>query len=215
MAAEAVAVLPDFAPVTLEGRWLRLEPLAPAHLDALAAAASDPGIFAYYALPLHGREGMSRFFKDAFRMCDEGTGLPFAQIERASNRPVGSTRFGAIDRRHRRAEIGWTWLEPRCQRTPLNTESKYMLLRHAFETLGLIRVEFKTDLLNENSRRALRRIGAVEEGIFRKHMVMHTGRIRDSVYYSITDDEWPAVKLRLEELLTRPFASRPQQELSA
>lgn len=128
--------------------------------------------------------------------------MPFAIVELASGTVVGSTRYGNIDRANRRVEIGWTWIGRPWQRTAVNTESKYLLLRHAFETLGCIRVEFKTDALNERSRQALLRIGAKEEGIFRSHVVTSTGRIRDSVYFSIIDREWPAVKTRLEAMLT-------------
>src|SRR3546814_7879781 len=106
-----------------------------------------------------------------------------------------------LDHRHRRTEIGWTWLAPSHQRTAINTESKYLMLRHAFETLGLMRVEFKTDSLNDKSRRALQRIGATEEGIFRRHMQTASGRVRDSVYFSVVDVEWPVVKQHLERLL--------------
>ncbi|MGH8443686.1 MAG: GNAT family N-acetyltransferase, partial [Solimonas sp.] len=129
----------------------------------------------------------------------------FAQIDTRSGAVIGSTRLGQIDTRHRRAEIGWTWLVAAAQRTAINTESKYLLLRHAFETLGLMRVEFKTDSLNEKSRRALKRIGATEEGIFRRHMQVDSGRVRDSVYFSIVDVEWPAVKAHLEHLMSQPF----------
>lgn len=114
---------------------------------------------------------------------------------------VGSTRFGNYDPANRRIEIGWTWLAKPWQRTTVNTEAKYLMLSHAFEKLGLVRVELKTDVLNEPSRKAMLRIGAKEEGILRKHTLMWTGRYRDSIYYSILDDEWPAVKRRLQGLL--------------
>jgi RimJ/RimL family protein N-acetyltransferase len=138
----------------------------------------------------------------------DGVALPFAVVAREAGRAVGSTRYGNIDRSHRRVEIGWTWYGRAWQRTAVNTECKYLLLRHAFETLGCIRVEFKTDALNERSRKAILRIGATQEGIFRKHMVLPSGRIRDTVYFSITNDEWPKVKARLEEMLTQR-AERP------
>jgi len=124
-------------------------------------------------------------------------------VSKAVGKPVGSTRYGSIDKTHRRVEIGWTWYGRDFQRTAVNTESKYLLLRHAFETLGCIRVEFKTDVLNERSRNALFRIGATEEGVFRKHMLLPSGRVRDTVYYSIVDTEWPEVKTRLERM-SRP-----------
>jgi RimJ/RimL family protein N-acetyltransferase len=139
----------------------------------------------------------------ALRLQADGVALPFAVMERASGRAIGSSRYAAIDRFNRRLEIGWTWYAPVWQRTAVNTETKYLMLRHAFETLGCLRVEFKTDALNERSRKALLRIGAKEEGTFRRHMIMPGGRIRDSVYFSIIDSEWPAVRARLEELLDR------------
>ena len=126
-----------------------------------------------------------------------GLSLPFVQIERATGRVIGSTRYGNIERTHHRAEIGWTWIGRAWQRTAVNTEAKYLLLRHAFETLGCIRVELKTDSLNEKSRAAILRIGATQEGIFRNHMITANGRIRHTVYFSIVDSEWPAVKGRL------------------
>lgn len=196
---------PEFRPVTLEGRWVRLEPLAAEHLDALAAAGADESLWLYYARSFAKPGAMRDFFDDAFQQYRAGTALPFAVVERERGEAIGSTRFGNIDRTHRRAEIGWTWYAPRWQRTPVNTECKYLLLRHAFEALGLMRVEFKTDALNEKSRRAIERIGGTFEGIFRKHMVMHTGRLRDSAYYSIVDDEWPRVKRDLEHKLARPW----------
>ncbi|MEX1276209.1 MAG: GNAT family protein, partial [Bacteroidota bacterium] len=124
---------------------------------------------------------------------------------RSSGTVVGSTRFANIERTHRRLEIGWTWVARAWQRTPINTEAKYLMLTHAFETLGCIRVELKTDSLNEKSRKAMLRIGAKEEGTLRNHMITQEGRIRHSVYYSITNDEWPGVKRLLEEKLTRPY----------
>lgn len=197
---------PAFRPVTLEGRWVRLEPLEPRHLEALAAAGADESLWQYYARSFARPGTMAAFLDDAFDQQRAGTALPFAVVERARGEPIGSTRFGNIDRTHRRAEIGWTWYAPRWQRTPVNTECKYLLLRHAFEMLGLLRVEFKTDALNQKSRSALERIGATFEGIFRKHMVMHTGRLRDSAYYSIVDDEWPRVKRDLDQKLARPWS---------
>src|SRR6266849_5097735 len=127
--------------------------------------------------------------------------LPFALIEKGTGRAIGSTRYGNIDRTHHRVEIGWTWVAREWQRSAVNTEAKYLLLRHAFETLGCIRVELKTDSLNEKSRAAILRIGAKEEGIFRNHMITSSGRIRHTVYFSIVDSEWPAVKARLFSLL--------------
>jgi RimJ/RimL family protein N-acetyltransferase len=130
-----------------------------------------------------------------------GMSLPFAQIEKATGRLIGSTRYMNIDRVHHRVEIGCTWIGREWQRTAANTEAKYLLLRHAFETLGCMRVELKTDSLNDKSRAAILRIGAKEEGIFRNHMITSTGRIRHTVYFSVIDSEWPEVKSRLERKL--------------
>src|SRR5216683_2728175 len=163
------------SPVMLEGVHVRLEPLAQAHLSALAEVGLDEE--------------------------ERGTSLPFAIVEKATDRAIGSTRYGNIDRTHHRVEIGWTWVAREWQGTAINTEAKYLLLRHAFESLGCMRVELKTDSLNERSRAAILRIGAREEGIFRNHMITASGRIRHTVYFSIIDSEWPAVKARLETKL--------------
>ncbi len=131
--------------------------------------------------------------------------MPFATIEKSSGMVVGSTRYGNIDMAHRRVEIGWTWIAPRWQRTAVNTEAKYLMIGHAFEKLGCMRVELKTDSLNERSRNAILRLGAKEEGTFRNHMITSSGRIRHSVYFSIIDSEWPAIKVCLEGKLSRPY----------
>lgn len=188
-------------PVTLSGRHLRLEPMTPGHVEALAQAGDDPAIWTWYPQSAHGPERMRAWVRQALDGQAAGTVLPFVQVDVASGRIIGSTRFGAIEASHRRAEIGWTWLNPAFQRSAANTESKYLMLRHAFETLGLVRVEFKTDSGNQASRRALARIGATEEGIFRNHMIVEGGRLRHSVYFSIIDSDWPAVKAGLERKL--------------
>jgi len=193
----------DPKPVTLEGRFVRMEPLTAAHLADLSDAGSDPEIWRWYTTPHDTPETMAAFIQTALKLQTEGSAVPFATIDRASGRAVGSTRFGNIYRPDRRVEIGWTWLSPNFQRTVANTEAKYLMLRHAFEKLGCLRVEFKTDSLNTKSRNALLRIGAVEEGTFRNHMVSWTGRIRHSVYFSIIDSEWPKVKAELEAKLAR------------
>jgi RimJ/RimL family protein N-acetyltransferase len=144
---------------------------------------------------------MAAYIKTALDEQKRGVSLPFALIEKATGRAIGSTRYGNIDRTHHRVEIGWTWVARDWQRSVVNTEAKYLLLRHAFETLGCIRVELKTDSLNERSRAAILRIGAREEGILRNHMITACGRIRHSVYFSIVDSEWPAVKARLESMM--------------
>lgn len=192
---------PQLQMAALGGQHVRLEPLQASHLDALTAIGNDPAIWTWYTDSAATPEGMRNFVDTALRAREGGAALPFVQVDVASGQIIGSTRFGAIDRHHRRAEIGWTWLAPAYQRTPINTESKYLMLRYAFETLGLMRVEFKTDALNDKSRRALQRIGATEEGIFRRHMQTASGRVRDSVYFSVVDVEWPVVKQHIERLL--------------
>ena len=193
--------------VTLDGRHVRLEPLSLSHLAALTVEGADAAIFQHYPAPYSTPAGMKAFFDDALQMREKGVGLPYAIIAKPGGKAIGSTRFGNIERRHKRAEIGWTWLAQRHQRTAINTEMKYLMLRHAFETLKLIRVEFKTDSLNEKSRLALLRIGAVEEGTFRNHMITQGGRIRHSVFFSIIDSDWPEVKKRLEGLMAKRYAS--------
>jgi RimJ/RimL family protein N-acetyltransferase len=140
---------------------------------------------------------------EALADAEAGTMVPFATIERATGKPVGSTRYLSIEPRHRRLEIGWTWLAPAWQHSAVNTQAKLLMLSHAFDKLGALRVEFKTDALNEKSRTALLKIGAIEEGIFRQHMVMPGGRRRDSAYYSVIEEEWPRVRQRLETRLAR------------
>jgi len=154
---------------------------------------------------IHSPTDIAAYIAAALEHQRQGTELPFVTIERATGVVVGSTRFGNIDRPNRRVEIGWTWVARPWQRTPINTEAKYLMLRHAFEQLGCNRVELKTDALNEQSRAAIRRIGAVEEGILRSHMVTENGRARDTVYYSILRSEWPHVRERLEAKLARPI----------
>src|SRR5215467_6132074 len=139
---------------------------------------------------------MQAYIETALKERDSGSAIPFVQVERASGRVVGSTRYANIDRQHHRLEIGWTWVAPGWQRTVINTEAKYLLLRHAFQSLRCMRVELKTDSLNERSRAAILRIGAVQEGIFRNHMITSTGRVRHTVYFSVIDSEWPQVKGR-------------------
>ena len=188
-------------PVTLEGRHVRLEPLAKEHLAGLAEVGLDEELWRWIPTQVRTTEEMAAYIETALDEQRRGVSLPFAILERATGRAIGSTRYGNIDRTHHRVEIGWTWVAREWQRTAMNTEAKYLLLRHAFETLGCIRVELKTDSLNERSRAAILRIGAQEEGIFRNHMITSSGRIRHSAYYSIIDSEWPGVKARLESKL--------------
>jgi RimJ/RimL family protein N-acetyltransferase len=188
-------------PVTLEGRVVRLEPLALSHLDALCAVGLDPELWQYTLTIVQTREDMRSYLEAALKAREQGSALPFVIIERAANTVVGSTRYLNIDQQNKKLEIGSTWVARRWQRTAVNTEAKFLLLRHAFEVLGCVRVEFKTDVLNRQSRAALLRIGAKQEGILRKHLITQTGRVRDTVYFSILDTEWPDVKRRLEEYI--------------
>jgi len=192
------------APIVLEGRHVRLEPLQKGHLAGLAAVGLDEELWRWIPTQVRTAEEMAAYIETALQEHERGASLPFALVERATGRIIGSTRYGSIERLHRRVEIGWTWVAREWQRTAANTEAKYLLLRHAFETLGCIRVELKTDSLNERSRAAILRIGAREEGIFRNHMITASGRIRHSVYFSIIDAEWPEVKARLEARLKAP-----------
>jgi RimJ/RimL family protein N-acetyltransferase len=189
--------------VVLEGRIVRLEPLELAHVPALAEVALDPAIWRWTIARPQTEADLRDWATAAIRGREAGTEYPFATIERASGRPIGSTRFMNVALEHRRVEIGWTWLAPPWQRTGANREAKLLLLGHAFETLGCRRVEFKTDSNNEASRAALLGIGATFEGIFRKHIVMPNDGVRHSAWYSVIDDEWPAVRARLEEGLRR------------
>ena len=188
-------------PVTLEGRHVRLEPLSRAHHAALSAVGLDEELWRWIPTPVHTPEEMSAYIATAIEEQVRGVSLPFALIEKSGNRAIGCTRYGNIDLTHHRVEIGWTWVAPAWQRTAVNTEAKYLLLKHAFETLGCIRVELKTDSLNERSRAAILRIGAHEEGTFRNHMITASGRIRHTVYFSILDSEWPDLKSSLQSKL--------------
>jgi RimJ/RimL family protein N-acetyltransferase len=189
------------APVILEGRYVRLEPLSAEHNEALAEIGLDEDLWKWIPTPVRTLEEMSAYVQTALGEQANGSALPFALIERASGGTIGSTRYGNIERAHYRLEIGWTWVARQWQRSAINTEAKYLLLRHAFETLKCIRVELKTDSLNDRSRTAILRIGAREEGTFRNHMITASGRIRHTVYFSILDSEWPDVKARLESKL--------------
>lgn len=182
---------------------MRLEPLSPDHLDPLCVVGLDEEIWKWHAQRIRSRDEMAAYVRHALQAQARGEVLPFATIDRAGGVVVGSTRYMNIDLPHRRLEIGSTWIARPWQRTAINTEAKLLMLRHAFETVGCHRVELKTDALNEQSRTAIRRLGAVEEGILRKHMVIASGRVRDTVYFSITDDEWPSVEARLIRRLAR------------
>jgi RimJ/RimL family protein N-acetyltransferase len=188
-------------PVTLEGRHVRLEPLEQRHVDALTEVGLAPELWRWTILRVESRDDMDRWVATALEGRAAGLEQPFATIDRRTGRTVGSTRFLSIEPAHRRLEIGWTWVAPAWQRSAVNSEAKLLQLEHAFDTLGALRVEFKTDALNERSRAALLGIGAVHEGIFRQHMLVFDGRRRDSAYYSVIDGEWPAVREHLRRRL--------------
>lgn len=189
-------------PVMLRGSIVRLEPMTAEHVDALALVGLEPELWRWIPDQVATREEMRAYVTAALEELRRGVSLPFVTIANANNQVIGSTRYGNIDMANRRVEIGWTWITSAYQRTAVNTEAKLLLLSHAFETLKVNRVELKTDALNQRSRAAIARLGAVEEGIFRKHLVTQTGRVRDTVYYSIIEVEWPAVKARLLTLLS-------------
>lgn len=194
----------DPRPITLEAKHVRLEPLALKHADDLFAASRDAEIWKWLiAPPIQTLDEMRAWIEKAEEQTVAGTQVWFAIIRRADNRAVGVTSYLNISRADRGLEIGGTWLTPEVWRTAINTECKYLLLRHAFESLGCLRVQLKTDERNVRSQRAIERLGAVKEGILRKYQVTHSGYPRNTVMYSIIDTEWPAVKERLEGFLKR------------
>ena len=188
----------NIEPIVLDGQQVRMEPLGLKHLEQLCVVGLDGDLWRFSPAVIQTPDDMRMYIEAALRDQDAGVALPFATVEKGTGRAIGSSRFGNIDRTNLRVEIGWTWIANDWQRTRVNTEAKYLMLRHAFEELGCNRVEFKTDSLNERSRNAILRIGATQEGIFRNHMVMPGGRLRHSVYFSIINSEWPAVKSELE-----------------
>ena len=193
----------EIQPIILTGKLVRLEPLSEAHIPGLAVAGKDESIWEHM---LYGyvttEERMRLWVQDLLGRQAQGTDLPFAVIHLESGQPIGATRYMDIRPNDRGLEIGGTWYALAYQRTAVNTECKYLLLKHAFETNGCIRVQFKTDLRNVRSQKAIERIGAVKEGVFRNHMVRPDGTIRHSVYYSIIDSEWLDVKALLESKLS-------------
>lgn len=192
----------DIHPITLEGTVVRLEPLAEAHVPDLAAVGLDPDIWRFM---LYGNidtaDKLRGFVLEMLARQARGGDLPFAVVLRETGQAIGCTRYMEIQRAHRGLEIGGTWYGAQHRGTAVNTECKYLLLRHAFEVYACIRVQLKTDANNERSQRAIERLGAVREGVLRNHMIRPDGTVRDSVYYSILDREWPAIKARLEERL--------------
>lgn len=187
-------------PVILTDRYVRLEPMTEAHVPGLTAIGLDDSIWEHMLYgDVRTEEDVRGWVQDILSRPD----LPFVVIQLASGRIAGATRYLNITPEHRGLEIGGTWYGLEFRRTAVNTECKYLLLRYAFETLGCIRVQFKTDLRNERSQRAIERLGAKREGVLRNHMILPDGRFRDSVFFSILDTEWPGVKMRLEEMLNR------------
>jgi RimJ/RimL family protein N-acetyltransferase len=191
-------------PVTLTGKHIRLEPLREAHTDDLTAVGLEPSLWRYIPqAAIESAEQMAGWVRQQVAKNVSGVERVFAVIHLESGKAIGSTRYMDIRPEHRGLEIGGTWYGVAYQRTAVNTEAKYLLLRHAFETLGCIRVQLKTDLRNERSQTAIARLGAVREGVLRNHVIMSDGYRRASVFFSILDDEWPEVKRRLEIWLAR------------
>ncbi|KQL44573.1 GNAT family acetyltransferase [Brevibacillus choshinensis] len=188
-------------PVTLEGKLVRLEPLRPEHREGLWEAGHFEEIWTYMSVKMAKPEDAWSFIDSAMKNEAEGTELPFVIINQQDGKIIGSTRFLNISQKDRGLEIGFTWLTPSVWKTAINTECKWLLMRHCFEELGCIRVQLKTDSRNLNSQRAIARIGGVHEGVLRNHVILPDGYIRDSVYFSIVDREWPAVQEKLHLLL--------------
>ena len=192
----------DIKPVTLTGRWVRLEPLSVAHVPNLATVGLEEEIWRYMRYgKVETEDDLRGWVLELLKWEKLGGDLPFAVTLNETGRAIGCTRFLNIHPEDRNLEIGGTWYGLAFQHTAVNTECKFLLLRHAFETLNCVRVNFKADSRNERSLRAIERLGAVKEGVLRKHMILQDGYVRDSVIYSILDDEWPEVKRRLEERL--------------
>ncbi len=191
-------------PVTLSGRYVRLEPLSLDQAAALWEVGNDPDIWRF--IPYGEIDSLARmqsWVAEMLRREAAGNDLPFAIVHLASGQTIGATRYLTIERHNRSLEIGGSWVGKAFRRSAANTESKYLLLRHAFETLGCGRVQFRTDLRNERSQKAIERLGAVREAVFRKYSIMPDGHQRSSVFYSLIDDDWPQVKARLESFLSR------------
>jgi len=194
----------EVKPVVLEGKHVRLEPMTNTHISGLAKIGVGQ---MFWDFMLYGNmeteADMANWVRDILARGEKGTDLPFVAIHLASGRVAGATRYLNIMPNDKGLEIGGTWYGVEFQRTAVNTECKYLLLTHAFETMGCIRVQIKTDSLNVPSQKAIERIGAVKEGVLRNHMILPNGRIRHSVYYSILDTEWPDVKRQLEEMMAK------------
>lgn len=194
----------DPQPIALKGPHVRLEPLALRHAEDLFEASRDPSIWTYLlAKQPETVAGVEEFIQASFRKLEEGTRISFAVVERESGKAVGVTCYFDISRPFRWVEIGGTWYAVRVQRTAVNTECKYLLLRHAFEELGAVRVQLKSDALNQRSRLAIERVGGKFEGKLRNFQIYWNGRVRDTAMFAILDSEWPEVKARLEEMMRR------------
>ncbi len=188
--------------ITLQGNLIRLEPLSESHVPDLSRVGLDPKIWEFMLYgDIRTEQDLRGWVNELLARQSRGTDLPFAVIHLPSGKVCGATRYLDIRPEHRSVEIGGTWYGTAFQGSGVNPEAKYLLLRHAFETLGCLRVQLKTDLRNERSQRAIERLGAVREGVLRSHMILPDGRRRDSVIYSILDSEWPEVKRRLAERL--------------
>lgn len=196
--------LPALQPVTLTGDIVRLEPMTLAHADALAAVGLHPELWRLQPEPVDTADDMRRYVERALAAAQAGSGLPFVIVQQSTGQIIGTTRYMDVALAHKRLEIGATWLTPSSHRSGANTEAKFLLLQHAFETIGIMRVVFKTELSNTQSRQAILRIGGVEEGVFRKHLIAQSGRARDMVYFAILAEDWPSAKARLLARLHRP-----------
>lgn len=188
-------------PVILEGEAVRLEPISMNHFKDLAEIAFDQQLWKYTLGKVSGEKDLENYIREAAEGNEQGIYLAFATIDKASGKAVGSTRFGSIAAQYRRVEIGWTWIGKKWQRTRVNTEAKYLMLEHAFETWKAVRVYLQTDSLNERSQAAILRLGAKKEGVMRKDKITSEGRVRDSVIFSILDEEWAEIKANLERKL--------------
>ena len=191
-------------PITLGGEHVRLEPIGPQHAEDLFRVGTDETIWRYLARPAFASlDDTQGWIRDCIARNEREGRIQFAVVHLADDRAIGSTGYHDIDRSNRSLEIGMTWYGTEYQRTAVNTECKYLLLRHAFDDLGALRVCLKADHRNLRSRRAIERIGAIREGMLRNHRIARDGVYRHSVYYSIIDSEWPAVRVRLQTILAR------------
>jgi len=200
---------------TLKGSSIRLTPLSLDHLDALCAIGLEPRLWQATTIQVRTRADMEGYIQAALATERAGTALPFAIIDCVTGKVIGTTRFHSIATEHRHLEVGFTWIGTPWQRTSVNTEAKYLMLRHAFESMGFIRVEFRADAENEQSQRALVRIGARKEGVLRHYRISAHRGIRDLAVYSIIVSEWPSVRLNLETKLAKPPNKAPEPTTTA